>query len=148
MSRERASYLEVDPCPPRRADAPRCVVVGIDDERIGRAALAAVLAAEHCLATVVGTAAELERTIAEARPGLILLDLMMPGIDGLTLCRQVRTQPAGAAALVVIVTAADTDGSLEREALAAGADAVLGKPLDRHELRRWIGQALARETRP
>src|SRR5690349_3548740 len=56
--------------------------------------------------------------------GVAVLDVMMPGIDGLTLCRILRKTPAAGSVKVLIVSAAVT----EAQALAAGADAFLSKP--------------------
>ena len=62
-------------------------------------------------------------------PDLVILDVMMPGIDGLTLCRRIREMP-GAATLPIIVFTALSDTADLEAASAAGADRVITKPFN------------------
>jgi CheY-like chemotaxis protein len=66
-------------------------------------------------------------------PDLILLDLMMPGIDGIETCRQIKRRPDWSAIPIIVITAAD---ALEKklEAYAAGAADFLGKPIRPEEV--------------
>ncbi len=67
--------------------------------------------------------------IAAQRPDLVFLDLMMPGRNGLDVCRAVRADPATSGAHIVLLTAKGQ--AMDREAgLAAGADDYLTKPFD------------------
>src|SRR5437764_4250790 len=67
---------------------------------------------------------QLEREL----PDIILLDLMMPGIDGIETCRQIKRRPGWDAIPVIVITAADAlDKKLE--AFGAGAVDFLGKPI-------------------
>jgi CheY-like chemotaxis protein len=75
--------------------------------------------------------------------GVAVLDVMMPGIDGLTLCRTLREAP-GLGHLAIVVASAATS---EVAALAAGADAFLSKPFPLSRLRTIVGN-LARSDRP
>lgn len=75
--------------------------------------------------------------------GVAVLDVMMPGMDGLTLCRTLREAPGLGHLAVVVVSAA----SSEVAALAAGADAFLDKPFRPSMLRLVVGK-LARANRP
>jgi len=71
-------------------------------------------------------------------PNLLLLDWMLPGIDGIELCRRIRTLGAdGAYFYVVMLTAKDRKQDL-LTAMAAGADDYLAKPVDASELRARI----------
>lgn len=63
------------------------------------------------------------------RPDLILLDLAMPDMDGVTVCRQLRADPVTAGIPVIMVTA-QCDSAAKMRALKAGADDFLSKPLD------------------
>jgi two-component system, sensor histidine kinase and response regulator len=71
--------------------------------------------------------------IQEGPPDLVLLDVLMPGMDGFETCRRIRALPSGAATPVLFLTAL---GDLEthRAALDSGADDFLTKPINRTEL--------------
>lgn len=67
-------------------------------------------------------------------PDLILLDVMMPGIDGFEVCRRLRAEPRLAEVPVIMVTALD-DRASRLQGIKAGADDFISKPFDRLELR-------------
>jgi CheY-like chemotaxis protein len=67
--------------------------------------------------------------IAAARPALILMDLQLPGIDGLELTRRLKNNPETADIKIIAVTAYAMKGDQER-ALAAGCDGYVTKPID------------------
>lgn len=67
-------------------------------------------------------------------PDLVLLDVMMPGIDGFEVCRRIRADPRLAEVPVVIVTALDDQAS-RLAGIEAGADDFVSKPFERAELR-------------
>jgi|SRR5882724_7039497 len=66
-------------------------------------------------------------TALAARPDLILLDVQMPRLDGLEVCRRLRADASLAGTRIVMLTAAGQDGDRAR-GLAAGADEYLTKP--------------------
>jgi two-component system cell cycle response regulator len=69
------------------------------------------------------------RVAAEERPDIILLDVMMPGMDGFETCRRIKADPASSHIPVVLVTA--LDGREDRiKGLDAGADDFVTKPID------------------
>jgi len=67
------------------------------------------------------------------QPDVILLDVMMPGIDGIEVCRRIKARPQWKAVPIIMVTALTTKGDLAR-CLAAGADDFISKPVSRLEL--------------
>lgn len=69
------------------------------------------------------------RMIDEGNYDLILMDLRMPGMDGLTAIRHIRARPDEKARLPVIVVTADTSTTIREDCLAAGADDVVLKPV-------------------
>lgn len=67
------------------------------------------------------------------RPDLVMVDLLMPGTDGISFCRQARQRPGHDRLKLVLFTAMDGADTRQR-GLQAGADEVLVKPFDREEL--------------
>ena len=93
----------------------------------------------------VATAAdgfEAELQIATFKPDLLVLDLMMPQVDGFEVCRLVRRSPNTAHMKILIVTAYGIHENIER-ALRAGADDFMHKPLNIPSLVAKVGGLLA-----
>ena len=67
--------------------------------------------------------------IGQRRPRIVFMDVQLPDIDGLTLTRRLKSDPATADILVVAVTSFAMTGDRER-ALAAGCDDYMSKPVD------------------
>jgi len=82
--------------------------------------------------------------IKQEKPDVILLDLALPDIDGLTLVRKLKADPETRAIPVVAVTAY-LDRFKEKDALAAGCEAYLVKPIDTRRLSRVISD-VAKDT--
>lgn len=81
---------------------------------------------------VVGVATnggEALREIEAAPPVLVLMDVQLPGVDGLTLTRQLKAAPRTRGIVIVAFTAFAMEGDREK-ALAAGCDGYLSKPID------------------
>jgi CheY-like chemotaxis protein len=92
----------------------------------------------------VGTAVDAESALAEIathRPRLILMDLQLPGTDGLELTRRLKADPATRDILVIAVTAYAMKGDQDR-ALAAGCDDYVTKPIDTRALPETIARHL------
>uniref|UniRef100_UPI0013597539 response regulator n=1 Tax=Roseomonas sp. 18066 TaxID=2681412 RepID=UPI0013597539 len=112
------------PAPPRR-------VLVVDDVAVNRMVAQALLQADgHSVTLAESGEAALALLAAGAAVDVVLLDLQMPGIDGLETARRLRALPrAGAPLSIIALSAAST---AERAAsLAAGIDAHLAKPVDR-----------------
>jgi signal transduction histidine kinase len=71
--------------------------------------------------------------LGNLQPDLILLDVMMPGLDGFEVCRRIRSTPRLAEVPIIILTALDDRASL-LQGIESGADDFLRKPIDRQEL--------------
>jgi CheY-like chemotaxis protein len=80
-------------------------------------------------------------------PRLILMDLQLPGMDGLELTRQLKADPARRDILVLALTAYAMKGDEER-ALAAGCDGYMSKPIDTAALPLLVAALLARQNVP
>jgi CheY-like chemotaxis protein len=93
----------------------------------------------------VDTAADAEQAVAAIRanrPALILMDLQLPGVDGLELTRRLKADPATHDIRIIAVTAYAMKGDQEK-ALAAGCDAYVTKPIDTRGLPTLIATQLA-----
>ena len=71
--------------------------------------------------------------VAAFKPDLILLDIMMPKLSGFEVCKQVKSNPATQGIMVLMVTALNELGDIER-AVDAGTDDFLSKPVNKMEL--------------
>ena len=83
-----------------------------------------------------------ETAVSQA-PDIILLDIMMPGIDGISLCKILKEKPETRHIPVIMLTARTTIGDVER-AFEVNADDYVGKPFEWPELFGKINRALAR----
>ena len=79
------------------------------------------------------------RLASEREPAVVVLDIMMPGLDGVEVCRRLDHEEVK----VVILTARD-DPKLETEAKAAGADAFMTKPFAPMELLDLVGELMSK----
>src|ERR1700736_5975208 len=114
---------------PRRVSADRRAisVLLVDDQRLVGAALERLLTSEedmelHCCYSAVEAVARAN----EIGPTVILQDLVLPDIDGLTMVRRFRANPSTAATPIIVLSATDDSGTRAR-AMAEGADDYLVK---------------------
>ena len=87
---------------------------------------------------------EAVKLAAEARPQIILMDLSLPLIDGLTATRRIRTLPGLRGVPIIAVSAHDT-ADFHSEALAAGCNAYITKPIDYPELEDIVNRLVSNE---
>jgi DNA-binding response OmpR family regulator len=126
------------------SDEPRTVLVADDDEDILQLVSFRLERAGY---TVV-TAADGQQALAAARehhPDLAVLDVMMPGLNGYEVTRQLRADPATAAIPVILLTARVQEAEVSR-GFEAGADDYLRKPFSPQELRSRVQAILARRS--
>ncbi|MBI3287233.1 MAG: response regulator [Chloroflexi bacterium] len=83
--------------------------------------------------------------LASFQPDVIILDLAMPNLDGLQLCRKIKADSASRGARVLVMTL-DADQEVVQRAKEAGADELLSKPLAANDLLEKV-QALLRQPR-
>jgi adenylate cyclase len=112
-------------------DQPITVLV-IDDQSQNIRLLDAVLSPRGYRVVSASSGTEALELLAQTHPDLVLLDIVMPGMDGYAVCRRIREDPATAFLPVVMITAS---GDQERlQALEAGADDFVSKPFNQSEL--------------
>lgn len=117
----------------------------VDDNAINLKLATDVLAwAGHTIAN----AEDAERALVavrDFRPELILMDLSMPGMDGLTLTRRIKADPAMGRIPIVALTASAMKGD-EARALEAGCDGYITKPIDTRKFPAQVGRFIRRES--
>ena len=101
----------------------------VDDDNIMRRILKrAAMSLGHDVTGCTDAELTLEALKTETFP-LVILDWMLPGMDGLELCKRIRQMPGGNESFIIMVTAKDKHEDL-LEVLDAGADDYLAKPID------------------
>ncbi len=105
----------------------------VDDDRYARYALQSLLAHEGYTLIQVGTGTDALRQAAEYLPDLILLDVMLPDIDGFELCKRLRDSTQLREIPILLITTLN-DRESRMRGIAAGADGFISKPFDRSEL--------------
>lgn len=101
-----------------------------------------MVASGYEVTTAIDADAALDR-VRERSPDLILMDVQLPGIDGLELTRRLKSDPATRDIVIVAVTAFAMKGD-EAKALEAGCDGYITKPIDTRTLPQTIARHLAR----
>jgi two-component system OmpR family response regulator len=115
-------------------------IVVVDDNRDIRGLVARYLSQHDYRVTAVESGAALRKLIEKSVPDLIVLDIMMPGEDGLSVCRQLRTTSSTPVIFLTAMTE-DTDRII---GLELGADDYLVKPFNPRELLARIRAVLRR----
>jgi two-component system, cell cycle response regulator len=109
----------------------------VDDDAVGRESLEALLATQGHQLLFAENGTQALRMAEQHRPDLVLLDVMMPGMNGFEVCRQLRAHAQLAEVPILMLTALDDDQS-RLQGLQAGADDFISKPYQVAELRTRI----------
>jgi signal transduction histidine kinase/CheY-like chemotaxis protein len=107
---------------------PAPIILVVDDDEQNLATVTPYLAAKAYRVVVARNGIEALARIHDATPALVLMDIQMPGMDGLEAIRRIRADAMGAAIPIIALTALAMAGDRER-CLAAGADDYLSKPV-------------------
>lgn len=110
------------PLPPQR-------VLIVDDNALNRLLLKTLLAPEGYELAVAAHAQQALIAVTAFKPDLILMDLELPGMDGLTLARQLKRDPNTRDIRIVVLTA-HSAADVEARVRAAGCEGFLAKPVD------------------
>lgn len=108
-------------------------VLIVDDDRTARETVVAMLEGQNYDLQLAKDGMQALHMLEDLQPDLILLDIMLPGMDGFEVCRRIRSTPQLAEVPIIMLTALDDRDSLLR-GLDSGADDFLTKPADRREL--------------
>ncbi len=111
---------------------PRILIV--DDEDMNLVTLRAFLAADGYELHFAKRGREGCEKARDLQPDMILLDVMMPEMDGFAVCREIRADPVIGRIPILLITALDDDSS-RLKGIEAGADDFIVKPCRRNELR-------------
>ena len=112
----------------------------VEDDREIADLVARYLRGNACRVTLAGDGAEMDRALADGRVDLIVLDLMLPGEDGLSLCRRLRATSA----IPILMLTAKAEEIDRIVGLEIGADDYLAKPFNPRELLARIRAVLRR----
>ena len=104
-----------------------------DDNQANRELLEAYLASVDCDTEIAVDGQDTLAKVASFQPDLILLDIMMPKLSGFEVCKQLKSHPTTSKIMILMVTALNELGDIER-AVAAGTDDFLSKPVNKVEL--------------
>jgi CheY-like chemotaxis protein len=112
-----------------------------DDNQANCELLEAYLAGLDCEVEIAVDGQETLEKIESFQPDLILLDIMMPKLNGFEVCKQIKEDPVRRRIMVLMVTALNELGDIER-AVAAGTDDFLSKPVQKIELLKRVENML------
>jgi putative two-component system response regulator len=119
----------------------RSTILVVDDEPANRQLMMRLLSHRGYLVESVGDGEAALDFVASKRPDLILLDVQLPGIDGIEVCRRVKQLAATRLIPIVLVTGLH-DRPHKMNGIKAGADDFLTKPFDAEELTARVGSLL------
>jgi DNA-binding response OmpR family regulator len=124
----------------------QATILVVDDNRDNVEILRALLESQGYIVAEAQDGQTALAKLDEVRPDLVLLDVMMPGMDGWQVCRTIKNHPTFASTRVVMVTA---KGGFEDkfEGMRAGADDYIVKPVDLKELTSKVERNLEAKER-
>jgi two-component system alkaline phosphatase synthesis response regulator PhoP len=117
------------PSPPERLP----VILVVDDNAQNLELIQAYLEDVDCDTVAARDGVEALDIVAKAKPDLILLDVMMPKMSGFEVCRRLKKDPGTSDIPVIMVTALNEFGDIER-GIDSGTDDFVSKPVNRLEL--------------
>jgi two-component system cell cycle response regulator len=122
-------------------------VLVVDDERANRQLLQIVLEAEGYEVSMATSGEETLTSVAHHPPDLVVLDIMMPGMNGYVVTSRLKADPATRHIPVLVLSSLDDQNSRAHGA-GAGADGFLSKPVDRRELCQLVQAMLLAARQP
>jgi len=105
------------------------LILVVEDNEVNQLLTASVLEREGFDVDLAGSSVQAMERLGSRKPDLILMDIQLPGMDGLALTRRLKADPATANITVVALTAHAMSGDRE-QTLAAGCAGYISKPID------------------
>lgn len=112
-----------------------------DDNVANRELLEALLSKFECDTEIAVDGADALKKVESFQPDLILLDVMMPKLNGFEVCRKLKNDPKTSKIMILMVTALSELGDIER-AVEAGTDDFLSKPVNSLEFQKRVSNML------
>lgn len=109
----------------------------VDDDSQIQKVLTNVLSAQKYETAVASDGFEAGVKVTEFKPGLIILDLFMPGMDGFEVCKRIKENPLSSQTKILAITGYDTEENKDR-IMEAGADGYMAKPFLKDEILQQI----------
>jgi len=116
-------------------------ILVVDDHEANRTLLRDILELDGHAVVLAASGGEALVAAGDPELDLVLLDVNMPGMDGLEVCRRLRAEPATTSLVIILVTAL-ADRAHRLDGIAAGANDYLTKPIDRPDLLMRVRNAL------
>lgn len=120
-------------------------ILVVDDEPMARSLIRLMLVREGFDVSEAANGIDALRKLDQFTPDIMILDVMMPGLDGITMCKQIRNRTK-TAALPIIMLSARTDMESINEGINAGATRYLKKPISAAELTEHVREILIKES--
>ena len=121
------------------------LILVVDDNPAGQLLVTTVLQLDGFQVETASSSFEVLERLRARTPDLILMDVQLPGQDGLSLTRQLKADPATASLRIVALTAYAMTGDRE-QALAAGCIGYITKPVDTRNLGEQVSGFLSMDT--
>lgn len=140
---QQSSYKIAGLSGPEMKSMVKATILLVDDQPTNLRVLRAMLGTEHYDFVAVDSGqAALDLVHANPRFDLILLDVAMPDLNGIEVCKRLKANPATQHVPVIMISALHAHDDSVAEGLKAGADGYLAKPLDETALRAWVRATL------
>lgn len=144
---ECAPYVEAARALNALADQVRPTVMIVDDDDFQRKMVARMLAPENYQLVLAASGAEALTLMGKGIPHLVLMDVQMPGMDGIEATRRLKAVPLFANVAVIMLTG-KSEGSVVVDSLSAGAADFVVKPVDRLKLIAKVARWVSPQARP
>jgi CheY-like chemotaxis protein len=118
------------------------LILVVEDNEVNQLLTASVLDREGFEVELAGTPQQAMELLAAHQPDLILMDIQLPGMDGLALTRRIKADPATADITIVALTAHAMTGDRE-QTLDAGCAGYISKPIDTRSFGNQVREFLA-----